>query len=234
MQLLVVEDNPSTLKMLTFLLSNEGYIVHTATQGSAALDVLDNEPVDLIVLDVMLPDCNGLQICRQVRERGLTMPILVISALGRRDDKVAAFNEGADDYITKPFDPSEVLARVRSLIRRTHPTLAHERHTRWCVGQVCLDAPDQKVIITGITGTSHTIELTRMECSLLHVLMRNAGDVMPHDRLITEAWGVDYEGSSNQLEVYIHRLRSKLRKALPGTELLRTIPGSGYEFVRVE
>ncbi len=231
MQLLVVEDNPSTLKMLTFLLSNEGYTVHTATKGSAALAVLDSEPVDLIVLDVMLPDCNGLQICRQVRARGLTMPILVISALGRRDDKVAAFNEGADDYITKPFDPSEVLARVRSLIRRTHPTFAHELQTRLCVGQVCLDAPNQQVVIT---GTGRAVELTKMECSLLHVLMRNAGQVVPHDQLITEAWGVDYEGSSNQLEVYIHRLRSKLRKELPGAELIRTIPGSGYEFVRAD
>jgi DNA-binding response OmpR family regulator len=233
MHLLVVEDNPSTLKMLTFLLSNEGYIVHTATKGLEALEVLNSEPVDLIVLDVMLPDCNGLQVCRQVRDQGLTIPILVISALGRQEDKVAALNEGADDYVTKPFDPSEVLARVRSLIRRTQPTFAHELQTRLCVGPVCLDAPSQTVLISG-TNADHSIELTKMECSLLHVLMRNAGDVMPHDQLIAEAWGVDYEGSSNQLEVYIHRLRTKLRKALPDMDLIRTIPGSGYEFVKEE
>src|SRR5438552_15988299 len=228
MELLVVEDNPSTLKMLAFLLRNEGYKVHAVSNASMGLDLLRNESIDLLVLDVMLPDQSGLQVCRQVRDEGLTLPILVISALGRRDDKLAALNEGADDYMTKPFDPSEVIARVHSLIRRTQPTLAPQLQTMLCVGTVCLDAPNQLVVVD---GTEHKLELTKMEAQLLHVLMRNAGRVVSHERLISEAWGTDYEGSSNQLEVYIHRLRNKLRNGVPQLELIKTIQGSGYEFV---
>jgi DNA-binding response OmpR family regulator len=228
MQLLIVEDNPSTLKMLAFLLRNEGYTVHAVANANTGLDLLRNEPIDLLVLDVMLPDVSGLQICRQIRNEGLTLPILVISALGRRDDKLAALNEGADDYMTKPFDPSEVVARVHSLIRRTQPTLAPQLQTMLCVGKVCLDALKQSFVVGDL---GNTVELTRMEAQLLHVLMRNAGHVVSHERLISEAWGTDYEGSSNQLEVYVHRLRNKLRQELPGVELIKTIQGSGYEFV---
>ena len=228
MQLLVVEDNPSTLKMLAFLLRNEGYIVHAVQTAGEGVTLLRNEPIDLLLLDVMLPDGNGLQICRQIRNEGFSLPILVISALARRDDKLAALNEGADDYMTKPFDPSEVVARVHSLIRRTQPTMAPQLQTMLCVGDVCLDALNQSLLIT---STQNTVELTKMEAQLLHVLMRNAGEVVSHERLISEAWGTDYEGSSNQLEVYVHRLRNKLRKEIPDSDLIKTIQGSGYEFV---
>ena len=201
MQLLIIEDNPSTLKMLAFLLRNEGYNVHPVPNASAGLEVLRNEPVDLIVLDVMLPDQSGLAVCRQLRDEGITVPILVISALGRRDDKLAALAEGADDYMTKPFDPSEVIARVHSLIRRTQPTLAPQLQTMLCVGDLCLDALNQSMVVKGKTP-DQAVELTKMESQLLHVLMRNANNVVTHERLISEAWGTDYEGSSNQLEVY--------------------------------
>lgn len=233
MQLLIIEDNPSTLKMLAFLLRNEGYEVHAVSNANTGLDMLRNEPIDLLVLDVMLPDGSGLQICRQLRNEGITIPILVISALGLRDDKLAALTEGADDYMTKPFDPSEVVARVHSLIRRTQPTLAPQLQTMLCVGNVCLDALNQSMVIMS-NRAGHSVELTKMESQLLHVLMRNAGNVVSHERLISEAWGTDYEGSSNQLEVYVHRLRSKLRKEVPGRELIKTIQGSGYEFVAPE
>lgn len=228
MQLLVIEDNPSTLKMLAFLLRNEGYTVEAVTSAAEGHEILRNEPIDLLVLDVMLPDGNGLQMCRQLRDDGLTIPILVISALGRRDDKLAALNEGADDYMTKPFDPSEVVARVHSLIRRTQPTMAPQLQTMLCVGDICLDVLKQSLVIM---TTERKVELTRMEAQLLHVLMRNAGEVVSHERLIYEAWGTDYEGSSNQLEVYVHRLRNKLRKEIPNTEMIKTIQGSGYEFI---
>src|SRR3954453_4653837 len=230
MELLVVEDNPSTLKMLAFLLRNEGYAVHAVSNANTGLELLRNEPIDCLVLDVMLPDISGLQICRQLRNEGFTLPILVISALGRRDDKLAALQEGADDYMTKPFDPSEVVARVHSLIRRTQPTLAPQLQTMLCVGELCLDALNQSVQVGEGPG-ARVVELTKMEAQLLHVLMRNAGNVVSHERLISEAWGTDYEGSSNQLEVYVHRLRNKLRKEVPSMELIKTIQGSGYEFV---
>lgn len=230
MQLLIIEDNPSTLKMLAFLLRNEGYTVHAVSDAGAGFELLRNEPIDLLVLDVMLPDLNGLQICRRLRNDGLTIPILVISALGRRDDKLAALGEGADDYMTKPFDPSEVVARVHSLIRRTQPTLGPQLQTMLCVGNICLDALRQSMVVSD-QHEARTVELTKMESQLLHVLMRNSGNVVSHERLIADAWGTDYEGSSNQLEVYVHRLRNKLRKEIPGKELIRTIQGSGYEFV---
>ena len=229
MQLLIIEDNPSTLKMLTFMLSNEGYKVHAAATGAAGLELLGSEAIDLLVLDMMLPDMDGLEICRKVREQGVKLPILVISALSQPQYKTAALQEGVDDYMTKPFDPSEVIARIHSLIRRTQPTMAHQLQTRLCIAGICLDAPSQAVVIS---ETNRKIELTKMEAQLLHVLMRNAGFVVEYERLISEAWGQDYDGASNQLEVYIHRLRSKLQKEMPAFELITTIPGSGYEFAK--
>jgi DNA-binding response OmpR family regulator len=230
MLLLIIEDNPSTLKMLAFLLQNEGYSVQTAGTAAGGLALLRREPVDLVVLDVMLPDNNGLQICRQIRNEGMNLPVLVISALGGRTDRLAALEGGADDYMTKPFDPAEVVARVHSLARRTQPTLAPELQTRLCVGDVCLDTQGQCIVLA---PSGKELPLTKMEAQLLHVLMRNAGQVVSHDRLISEAWGTNYEGSSNQLEVYVHRLRNKLRKELGNQELIRTVPGSGYEIAPV-
>jgi two-component system alkaline phosphatase synthesis response regulator PhoP len=227
-QLLVVEDNPPTLKMLAFLLSNEGYTVHAVCDGASALELLKNEFIDLIVLDLMLPDINGLQVCRAIRKNGLALPVLVLSAIDNRDEKVAALNEGADDYMTKPFDPAEVVARVHSLIRRTQPTMAPHLQTLLCLKGVCLDVRNQ---VLRAEGTDRATVLTKMEAQLLHVMMRNAGQVVSHSMLISEAWGIDYDAGSNQLEVYVHRLRSKLRHELPNTEFIRTIQGRGYEFV---
>ena len=225
-EVLVIEDNPSTLKMLNFLLQQEGYTVHTAATMAAGMAVLQREPVDLLVIDVMLPDGNGLQVCRRLRAEGALMPILVISALGTQLDKVGAFEGGADDYMTKPFDPSEVVARVHALARRTHQAWAPALQTRLCVGVACLDVAKQCI---EVEGADHIIPLTKMEAQLLHVLLRNAGHVVARDQLITEAWGADYEGSSNQLEVYVHRLRRKLRVALGAAEVIRTVPGGSYE-----
>src|SRR4051794_13351672 len=165
MQVLVIEDNPSTLKMLTFLLQNEGYTVYGMTTALRGIDVLRREPIDLVILDVMLPDGNGQEICRQIRREGLTMPILVISALGGRGDKLTALEGGADDYMTKPFDPAEVIARAYSLVRRTQPTLAPELQTRLCVGSVCLDVPNQRIILL---DQDKELPLTKMEAQLLH------------------------------------------------------------------
>jgi DNA-binding response OmpR family regulator len=226
-QLLVVEDNPPTLKMLTFLLRDEGYTVHAVSDGTSALELLKTEFIDLMVLDLMLPDISGLQICRQIRQEGLILPVLVISARDSREDKVEALNEGADDYMTKPFDPAEVVARVHSLIRRTQPTLAPQLQTMLCLGGICLDVRNRLV---RIGETERSVDLTNMEAQLLHVLMRNAGEVVSHNSLISEAWGTDYDASSNQLEVYVHRLRSKLQNP----ELIKTIQGRGYEFIPVQ
>jgi DNA-binding response OmpR family regulator len=228
MRILVIEDNPSTLKMVTFLLENEGYTVHGMASALRGIELLRRESVDLVILDVMLPDGNGQEICRQIRREGLSMPILVISALGSRGDKLTALEGGADDYLTKPFDPAEVVARTHSLIRRTQPTLAPELQTKLCVGNVCLDVHNQAIVLP---DQGKEVPLTKMEAQLLHVLMRNAGQVMSHDRLISEAWGNHYEGSSNQLEVYVHRLRGKLRGEAGDQAVIRTVPGSGYELV---
>ncbi len=226
-QLLVAEDNPPTLKMLAFLLRNEGYSVYAVSDGATALELLKNEFIDLLVLDLMLPDINGIQICREIRKEGMMLPVLIISAMDSREDKVAALNEGADDYMTKPFDPAEVVARVHSLVRRTQPVMAPQLQTMLCASGVCLDVRNQAL---KNEETGRITELTKMEAQLLHVLMRNAGQVVSYDRLITEAWGNDYEAASNQLEVYVHRLRSKLRQEIPGTEVIRTLHGRGYEF----
>jgi len=154
------------------------------------------------------------------------MPILIVSALAAKADKLAALDGGADDYLTKPFDPAEVVARVHSLARRTQAVLAPELQTRLCIGPICLDVRHQRV---ELRPSGKQLPLTYMEAQLLHVLMRNAGQVVTHERLIAEAWGSSYAGSSNQLEVYVHRLRRKLRREVGALEVIRTAPGSGYE-----
>jgi len=229
MQLLIIEDDPPTRKVLSFLLRGEGYDVNAAATAAEATAILAQEPIDLLVLDVMLPDKSGLQLCRQLRNSGSNLPILVISALNQRDDKLVALAEGADDYLTKPFDATEVVARVKALIRRTQPTLAPQLQTYLCVGDVCLDANASQLVFK---SSGATVPLTRMEAQILHVLKRNAGRVVRYDLLISESWGHNYDWSSNQLEVYIHRLRGKLRSQNGDTEIIRTLQGSGYEFLK--
>jgi len=227
MRILVVDDDRNNLKMVAFLLSEEGYEVITADNGRAALDMIDTKHPDLVILDVMMPQLDGLEVCRRVRQ-AMDIPIVILSAKGETADKVLGLELGADDYLPKPFEPSELLARVKAVLRRTEVSTFDDTQVGIAVSGLRLDPVANRVVLED--GT--TIDLTPIEFRLLHCLMRNAGRTLSHDFLLSYAWGYDYEGYSNQIAVYIRRLRSKIEKDPTNPKYVATVRGLGYRFER--
>lgn len=222
--ILVVDDDPINTKLLKFLLTDEGYQVTAVHSAAQALPVVTQEQVDLILLDITMPGMDGLELCRRIRETSGT-PIIFISALSEVKDKVAALRLGGDDYITKPFDPSEVLARTWAALRRTRQ-LANSESLLRSVDFV-LDAVDNKVTLS---RTGKTISLTPVEARLLRHLVSNPGRTLTRDTLVINVWGYDFEGESNQLDVYIKRLRKKIEERPAEPKLLLTVRGVGYKY----
>lgn len=227
MRVLVVDDDPPSVKMISFLLREEGYTVLTAADGEEALRSVQEEKPDLIILDVMMPKVDGLEVCRRLRRQLVDVPIIILSAKGETADRVLGLELGADDYLPKPFEPMELLARVKAVLRRSEAYLldglAQERLT---VGGITLDP---------LTYTAHFVDgrsmpLTPTEFRLLHCLMRNAGQTLTHDTLLESVWGYDYEGDSNPLPVYIRRLRAKIEERPDQPQRLVTVRGLGYRF----
>jgi DNA-binding response OmpR family regulator len=224
MRILVVDDDPPSVKMTAFLLREEGYEVITADNGRTALEMVESEAPDLVILDVMMPHVDGLEVTRRMRQ-AMDVPIIMLSAKGETADKVLGLEVGADDYLGKPFEPSELLARVKAVLRRSEIFAYDDLQSRIVVGDLRLDPMGNKVIRNG-----SEIELTPIEFRLLHVLMRNAGRVLNHDYLLSNAWGYDYEGYSNQIAVYIRRLRTKIEDDPANPQHLQTVRGIGYKF----
>ena len=225
MRILVVDDDPPSVKMTAFLLREEGYEVITADNGQSALEAIQTRSPDLVILDVMLPHIDGLEVTRRIRQT-MDVPIIMLSAKGETADKVTGLEVGADDYLAKPFEPSELLARVKAVLRRSEIFAYDDAQTRLAVGDLRLDPVGNRVVRSD--GTE--IELTPIEFRLLHVLMRNAGRVLSHDYLLANAWGYDYEGYSNQIAVYVRRLRTKIERDPARPEYLQTVRGVGYKF----
>jgi two-component system response regulator MtrA len=222
--ILVVDDDPINTKLLKFLLTDEGYQVTALHSAAEALSVLSQESVDLILLDITMPGMDGLELCRRIRETSGT-PIIFISALSEVHDKVAALRLGGDDYITKPFDPSEVLARTWAALRRTRQLANSESTLR--SADLVLDAVDNKVILI---RNGKTINLTPIEARLLRHLVSNPGRTLTREMLVISVWGYDFEGESNQLDVYIKRLRNKIEERPAEPKLLLTVRGVGYKY----
>lgn len=228
MRILIVDDDPPTVKWTSFLLRDEGYEVITADNGRAGLELVERELPDLVILDVMMPQIDGLEVCRRIRQT-MDVPIIMLSAKGETADKVTGLKMGADDYLAKPFEPAELLARVRAVLRRTEAFSAFDdSQSRVAVGDIRLDPVGNKVFLSD----DRVVELTPIEFRLLHVLMRNAGRVLTHDYLLSTAWGYEYEGYSNQIAVYIRRLRTKLENDPSNPKSIVTVRGMGYRFER--
>lgn len=228
MRILVVDDDPPSVKMTAFLLREEGYEVITADNGRAAVEKVQTEAPDLVVLDVMLPHIDGLEVTRRIRQT-MDTPIIMLSAKGETADKVLGLEVGADDYLAKPFEPSELLARVKAVLRRSELYVYDDVQNRITVGDLSLDPVGNKVF----RSDGMEIELTPIEFRLLHVLMRNAGRVLSHDYLLANAWGYEYEGYSNQIAVYVRRLRTKIEPEPSNPRYLHTVRGIGYKFERI-
>jgi len=227
MRILAVDDDPPSVKMISFLLREEGYDVISADNGITALELIDREAPDLVILDVMMPQLDGLEVCKRIRQKG-DVPIIFLSAKGDTVDKVAGLQLGADDYLAKPFEPAELLARVKAVLRRAETFAAKDLQSQLTVGEITLDPVSNQVAF----ADGRTADLTPIEFRLLYCLMRNAGRILSHDLLMSAVWGYDYEGYSNQIAVYIRRLRLKIEQDPDQPKILTTIRGLGYKYER--
>lgn len=223
MRILAVDDDRNNLKMVAFLLSEEGYEVITTDDGTKALSLVDTEHPDLVILDVMMPQIDGFEVCRRIRLTA-DVPIIMLSAKGETADRVAGLELGADDYLPKPFEPSELLARVKAVLRRSEIAVFDDPEAMVAVSGFRLDPVGNRVILP----SGQVQSLTPIEFRLLHCLMRNAGRTLTHDFLLNHAWGYEYEGYSNQIAVYVRRLRSKIEADPANPEHIITVRGLGY------
>jgi DNA-binding response OmpR family regulator len=228
MRILVVDDDAPSVKMISFLLREEGYEVVSADNGSAALELVEREPPDLVILDVMMPRMDGFEVCRRIRQK-MDVPIIFLSAKGETADKVSGLQLGADDYLAKPFEPAELLARVKAVLRRVEAFGGEDTQSRLTVADITLEPVSNRIIF----ADGRKVELTPIEFRLLYCLMRNAGRILSHDLLMNAVWGYDYEGYSNQIAVYMHRLRTKIEADPDHPKHLTTVRGVGYKFERV-
>jgi len=222
-RVLVVEDEVKMAGLLKRGLEEEGYAVDTAGDGREALWLATENPYDAIVLDVMLPDLDGFEVCRRLRDAGRWSPVLVLTARDAVPDRVSGLDAGADDYLTKPFSFAELLARLRALIRRGTP----ERPPVLAVGDLTLDPATHRA-----ARGDATIELTAKEFALLEFLMRHPGEVLSRTRLIEHVWDFAYEGDSNVVDVYVRYLREKVDRPF-GTDSIETVRGAGYRLREV-
>lgn len=225
MRVLIVDDDPPSLKMTAFLLSEEGYEVITADNGLDALRLVEQAMPDLAILDVMMPGLDGLQVTQRIR-KNMNLPIIILSAKGETADRVSGLDVGADDYLAKPFEPAELLARVRSVLRRADAFTFGEPQSALAIGGIQLDP----ITNTARLPDEAKVELTPIEFRLLHCLMRNPGRIVTHDQIISNVWGYDYDGYSNQIAVYVRRLRMKIENDPDTPHYILTVRGLGYKF----
>jgi DNA-binding response OmpR family regulator len=218
MRILLVEDDPGVRRFVVKGLREQAYAVDTAATGEEALYQADINEYDLIILDVMIPAPDGFEVCRRLRKAGRRMPILMLTARDAVEDRVSGLDRGADDYLTKPFEFRELLARLRALLRRS--TALHP--PRLSVGDLVLDTAAQSA-----TRGGHAISLTHKEYALLEYLVRNAGRVVSRADIAEHVWDESFDPFSNLIEVYINRLRRKIDP--DGTaSVLQTRRGAGY------
>ncbi len=216
--ILIVEDDPSIRKLVRVNLVKRGYTVSEAEDSHQAIALFQEVPVDLVLLDLVLPGLSGVDVCAWMRARS-DVPIIVLSARLEEDLKVAALDAGADDYVTKPFGSEELLARVRAFLRRSYVS-AKTSETKIVIGDLRIDLAERRVFIA-----EADLHLTKTEYALLAELARHLDAIVTHDELITLVWGAEYRGSNHYLHTYLGRLRKKLGEY---GELLETVPGMGY------
>ena len=216
-RVLVVEDEKRIAEFIARGLESAGYAVDSAGDGATGLERLHGTDYDLLILDLMLPDMDGLKVLEKVRNRTTSPPVLILSALGAVDDRVKGLERGADDYLSKPFSFTELLARVRALLRRGQPT-----PERLQVGDLSLDCIRRRV-----TRGGENIDLAPKEFSILEYLMRNRGRPLSRTMIVEHVWDMDYDGLTNIVDVYIRHLRSKVDDRWP-QKLIYTVRGVGY------
>ena len=221
MRILVVDDEKLLVKGIKFNLENEGYQVETAYDGAAALELARSNDFDLILLDLMMPEMDGLAACMRIREFS-AVPIIMLTARGEDTDKIIGLESGADDYITKPFNVLELKARIRALLRRATQS-AQQKSEHLVVGEISLD-PDRHIALRG----GEEVELTAKEYDILELLIKNPHRVYSRETLMDIVWGYTYAGDFRTVDVHIRRLREKLERNPAEPEHIMTKWGVGY------
>ncbi|SEK91332.1 response regulator transcription factor [Nonomuraea pusilla] len=221
-RLLVVDDEPALREALQSSLEFEGYKVTTADDGQAALDELAREAYDAVLLDVMMPRLDGLTACRRLRAAGNHVPVLMLTARDAVGDRVSGLDAGADDYLVKPFELDELLARVRALLRRGALSAAPEDDGALAYGDLRMDPATREV-----TRGGRGLDLTRTEYLLMELFLSHPRQVLTRDQILSEVWGFDFEPTSNSLDVYVMYLRRKT-EAAGEPRVIHTVRGVGY------
>ena len=224
-RILLIEDEPGLVLTLTDRLTSEGYHVEAAADGEAGLVRATGEPFDLILLDVMLPKKNGFDVCRDLRQQGVDVPILMLTARGQITDKVVGLKLGADDYLTKPFEMIELLARIEALLRRTAAATLHAQDT-YQFGDVRVDFRRAEVL-----RDSAAVDLSAKEFQLLRYFVEHAGAVLSRDALLADVWGYDALPTTRTVDVHVSWLRQKLEPNPRHPRHILTVHGMGYKFV---
>jgi len=221
MSVLVADDDPKSRSLLTANLTRCNYLVHEAQNGEEAIQYLQREIPDLIVLDMIMPVMNGQDVCEWVRQHGIQSPIMVLSAYDAEKMKVRALDAGADDYVTKPFKSDELMARLRALSRRSATLAPDAAENKVTFEGLTIDLKGRRAFIDGID-----MRLTRTEIALLTALAENPDRILTHDELLSRVWGEEYRGSNHYLHVYLGRIRKKMGENYG--PMLETISGLGY------
>jgi two-component system KDP operon response regulator KdpE len=227
-RILIVDDEVSILKFLRSNLEDKSYAVISASNGEEALNTIERELPDLIVLDVMMPKMDGFEVCRRLREWS-QIPIIMLSARGDEKDKVKCLDLGADDYIVKPFGASELMARVSAVLRRTKTADISPVRSSIASGDLAINFAKRQ-----ITRADAEVKLTPTEYALLQELAVNSGKVLTHTHLLNKVWGPEYRDEREYLHVFVRRLRSKLEPDPDNPTYILTISGVGYQFIDTE
>jgi phosphate regulon transcriptional regulator PhoB len=224
-KILIVEDEHDLIRLLKYNLEKEGFKVNYTTEGSLALAEIRRGEPDLVILDLMLPGVDGLEICRQVRrtERYAAIPILMLTARGEEADRVVGLEIGADDYVTKPFSMRELIARIRALLRRHEPSVANRGALHR--GNLYIDPTAHNVQVEG-----RNVDLSALEFRLLHHLASHPGMVFSRDQLLDRVWGNDRSVTPRSVDVYIRRVREKIEPQPKEPTYVQTVHGVGYRF----
>jgi two-component system, OmpR family, alkaline phosphatase synthesis response regulator PhoP len=224
-KILLIEDEPTLVITLRDRLTSEGYAVDAAGDGTTGLERASSGSFDLVILDVMLPGLNGFDVCRELRRRGSEVPILMLTARSQSVEKVLGLRLGADDYLTKPFDMMELLARAESLLRRARTAIAPSVGT-YVFGDVQVDFRRGEIARAG-----SAVELSALEYKLLAYLVEHHGQVVSRDQLLQDVWGYDAIPNSRTVDVHVASLRQKLEPDPPRPRFILTLHGRGYKFV---
>ena len=222
MKILSADDDKDLLALIAFTLSQAGYLVVKAADGTAAIRAFEAEAPDLVILDINMPGASGFQVCEAIREQS-RVPVMMLTVRGEEEDLVRALELGADDYLTKPFSPRTLLARVKALLRRA----GMENSAPLAAGRIRLDIEEHTVQVS--SGTP--VRLTKLELRLLQMLVANSGHTVSSDKLLMQVWGHKGSGDRQLLKQLVHRLRQKIEIDPAAPMILQTVPGAGYKLV---